>query len=116
MKAVFIVLSNTDYLNELLETLIALNIKGATIIDSQGMVTKLAQEKEFASKIGFNAFTRFLALDKNPYSKTIFSVVKEEKVSELADAVKKLALCADSSSPFGFMFTLPVDDIFLLSN
>lgn len=37
MKALFIILNDLDYLEDILEEFVSLDIKGATVLDSQGL-------------------------------------------------------------------------------
>ena len=92
MKCMFIVLNNTDKLDELLSTLADNGINGATILES----------------------TRFLGSLRNVLNNdrekntTIFMVLSDEQVLLARVAVKKV-LKNISKPDTGILFTVPVD-------
>ncbi|HHU79925.1 MAG: P-II family nitrogen regulator [Bacilli bacterium] len=110
MVTLVIVLNETDYLNEVLATLVNNNVKGATIIDSQGMGSAIV--KGDYQYIPIFGSLRKLIDENHLYNKTIFSVVKEEIVEELVEAIRNLF---EKKRPgIGFIFTMPVNNIYLL--
>ena len=112
MKALFIILNDLNFLEDILEEFVALNIKGATILDSQGLAQAILGSDR-GSKLFFNGpFQRNLT-DQGRNNKTIFTVLKKEKVEEVVSAIRRIV--QPSKKPaIGFMFVVPVDDIFLL--
>ncbi len=112
MKALFIILNDLDYLEDILEEFVSLDIKGATVLDSQGLAQAILGS-ESGSKLFFNGpFQRNLA-DQGRNNKTIFTVLKKEKVESVVKAIREIV--NPSKKPaIGFMFSVPVDDIFLL--
>ena len=105
MKCMFIVLNNTDKLDELLSTLADNGINGATILESTGMAHKLLSD---------DCSTRFLGSLRNVLNNdrekntTIFMVLSDEQVLLARVAVKKV-LKNISKPDTGILFTVPVD-------
>ena len=108
MQALFIILNDLDSFDKLLQTLVNLEVRGATILESEGMAKSLLKSE------GLNFLLKGL-IDTSKTkdigaSKTIFTVVNDEKVKEITDAVSKVLAQSDSKIK-GFMFTLPVSSI-----
>lgn len=109
MVTLVIILNKTEYLDEILSTLVKYKVKGATIIDSQGMGSAIVNgDYRYIPIFGS---LRTLINEKHPYNKTIFSVVKEEIIEELAEAIRNVF--AEKKPGIGFMFTMPVNNIYL---
>ena len=110
MITLVIILNKEEYLDEILSTLVKFKVKGATIIDSQGMGSAIGSG-DYQHIPLFGAL-RYLVNEKHPYNKTIFSVVKEETLEDLVEAIRNIF---DEKKPgIGFMFTVPVGNIYLL--
>ncbi len=102
MKLLVMVLNQEEYLEDVLEAFVELDIRGATIIDSVGMGRVLTHD------IPIFAGLRSVLSGERPFNKTIFSVVEEEKVPLVVAAVEQI--CGDFGAPgTGVIFTLPVD-------
>jgi nitrogen regulatory protein PII len=56
--------------------------------------------------------SKVLVNEKHPYNKTIFSVVKEEILEDLTTAIRNIF--NEKKPGIGFMFTVPVGNIYLL--
>lgn len=110
MKAIFIVLNKQEYLDSILQTFVENNVKGATIIDSQGMGSAIVSGEY--SNISLFGSLRNLLKDNQPYSKTIFTVVKDELVEDLIGEIREIF--PEKKPGIGFIFTMPVDNIYLL--
>lgn len=110
MKILFIVLNETEYLQEILDGLFAVGVRGATIIDSQGMGNAITKGK--AHEEPFYGSIRSFLNKARPYNKTIFSVINDE--TTLQSAVEKVqSILGDMHKPgIGIMFTMPVDHAF----
>lgn len=108
MNILFLVLNKTEYLDDILDAFIEVGIKGATILDSQGMGSALADGYQ---DIPFFGTLRTWLDDARPYNKTIFTVVEDEEVLRAAiEAVENIL--GDMTKPgVGLMFTLPVGSI-----
>jgi len=103
MKLHVFVLNNEDLLEEVLEAYVEAGVSGATLLDSEGMGRFLAYEVPL-----FAGFKEFMKGNK-PYNKTIFSVIKDEKVIlRLKTLIDKIVGGLDNMGT-GIMFTVPVD-------
>ncbi|NMA94539.1 MAG: hypothetical protein GX974_00690 [Clostridiales bacterium] len=108
MNILFLVLNEIEYLDDILDAFIDVGIKGATILDSQGMGSALANGER---DIPFFGALRTLLDNARPYNKTIFTVVEDEEV--LKDAIEAVQdILGDMGKPgVGLMFTVPVGSI-----
>ncbi len=110
MNVLFIVLNETDYLDDILDGFVEIGVKGATILDSQGMgsvITNSGRGKEPF----FGAIRSFIENAK-PYNKTIFTVIEDEEL--LLEAIKTVkSILGDIYRPgIGMIFTVPVGHIY----
>lgn len=107
MKALFLILNKTEKLNDVLEAYVKVGIKGATVVDSQGMGSALSE----SNLPMFGGFLRTVLDNNRPFNKVIFSVVKDEEV--LNDAIVAVEdILGDMSKPgVGLMFVMPVDRV-----
>ena len=103
MKLLIFVLNKEEFLEEVMEAYVEAGVPGATILDSEGMGRFLAYDVPL-----FADFKEFMKGNK-PYNKTIFSVIKDERVvSRLLPLIEE-AIGPLSEPGTGIMFTLPVD-------
>ena len=109
MNILFLVLNETEYLDEILDSFVEIGVKGATILDSQGMGSALASGERSTPFFGA---LRTLMDNARPYNKTIFTVIEDEEM--LARAVRSVKdILGDMEKPgVGLMFTLPVGNIY----
>lgn len=110
MYVLFLVLNKTEYLDDILSAFVEIGVKGATILDSQGMGSALAYNgNEQFRPFGF--LKDFLDSSR-PYNKTIFTVLEsKELVKKVTDTVNDIL--GDIKKPgIGLMFTVKVDEIF----
>ena len=107
MKALFLILNKTEKLNDVLEAYVKVGIKGATVVDSQGMGSALSE----SNLPMFGGFLRTVLDNNRPFNKVIFSVVKDAEV--LNDAIAAVEdILGDMSKPgVGLMFVMPVDRV-----
>lgn len=113
MHALFLVLNKTEYLEEILEALVDAGVRGATILDSQGMGSALVHN-EMADVPVFGFLQSFLE-DSHPYNKTVFTVIETEEILDRAvDAIKDVVGDIDSPGA-GLIFTVPVGRVYGLS-
>ncbi len=114
MYALFLVLNETDYLDEILARFVDVGVRGATILDSQGMGGALTA----ARKKDPSLFAPFKVLFEGarPYNKTIFTVLENEELVERAVAAVKDVLGDPPRPGVGLMFSLPIGNIYPLSN
>lgn len=110
MNVLFIVLNETDYLDDILDAFVEIGVKGATILDSQGMGSAISNSGR--GKEPFFGNIRNLLDNARPYNKTIFTVIEGEYL--LQQAVKTVKdIIGDMSKPgIGLMFTMPVGHIY----
>ncbi len=110
MNVLFIVLNKPNYLEELLDKFIEIGVKGATILDSQGMGFAMNHgghgNEPFFGKI------RSMIDNSRPYNKTVFTVIEDEET--LAKAVRAAKeVFGDVYEPgIGMMFTMPVNNVY----
>lgn len=110
MNALFIVLNEIEYLDDILDSFVDVGVKGATILDSQGMGSAITNSGR-GSEPFFGAIRAFLD-NARPYNKTIFTVIEdEETLSKAVQTVKDIL--GDINKPgVGMMFTLPVGNVY----
>jgi nitrogen regulatory protein PII len=113
MHALFIILNKTEYLEDILSIFVRLHVKGATIVESQGMASAIVNSD--ITDIPLFGSLKTLLKGRHPYNKTIFTVIKDhEKLEKVAEEIR-LILRDEDKPGVGFMFTVPVDDMFLLN-
>lgn len=113
MNALFIVLNDLTYLDEILEEFVELKVRGATIIESQGMASAILHSE------GLNFLMQGLfkgsTADEQKYSKTIFTVIPDqEQLDRTVKAVRKIVERSKKQT-VGFMFSVPVSGVFPLT-
>ncbi len=108
MEVLVIVLNDLNYLDSILEKLIELKVRGATILDSEGMASALRHQDIF--KMLFTG--PFQKSDQESYSKTIFSVIRDKETVEKAIQEIKQIVSDSKKNVIGFMFTSPVSGIY----
>ncbi len=109
MNILFLVLNEVEYLDDILDAFVDKGVKGATILDSQGMGSALTNG---GKDIPFMGTFRILLDNARPYNKTIFTVIEDDQVlKDTVQAVKEIL--GDMQEPgVGLMFTLPVGEIY----
>jgi hypothetical protein len=112
MYVLFIVLNGTDYLDEILAKFVDIGVRGATILDSQGMASAILESQNR----GIPLFGLFEALldDSRPYNKTIFTVLESKQLVDKTVAVVQDIMKDVPRPGAGFMFTIPIDNTFVL--
>jgi hypothetical protein len=111
MEALFIVLNDLSYMDEILEKFIELHIKGATIIESQGMAQAIAEKDGGGQGLFSGPFYKALVGDQN-HSKIIFTVLPESFDKKNLILEVRSILEQSKKGVIGFMFTLPVSGIY----
>ncbi|WP_409229134.1 hypothetical protein [Gudongella sp. SC589] len=107
MYALFVILNQTDKLDEILESLYELDT-GATTLDSVGMGKVLLEHN--VDEGLFSSITKILNEGK-PYNKTLISVIRDKEVLDKAVNNIKGILNMKEKRAAGFMFVLPVLEI-----
>lgn len=105
MKLLVFILNQEEFLEEILEAFLELNIGGATIIDSVGMGSILAQDIPI-----FAGFKSLLQGSKTG-NKTILAVLKEDLVTEAIKAIEQIVGPLDEPGN-GLAITLEVDRLY----
>ena len=110
MNVLFIVLNEIEYLDEILDSFVEIGVRGATILDSQGMGSVITNSGGGREPF-FGAIRSFLD-NSRPYNKTIFTVIEDEEL--LLKAVHTVkGIVGDITKPgVGMMFTLPVKNVY----
>ncbi|NMB20742.1 MAG: hypothetical protein GX979_07740 [Firmicutes bacterium] len=114
MYALFLVLNETDYLDEILARFVDVGVQGATILDSQGMASALQSTR--ARDLPLFGSLKTLMEGARPYNKTIFTVIDNEQLVErTVDAVRDVL--GDVQHPsVGFMFSVPIGKVYPLNH
>ena len=102
MKVFFLILNKEEFLEEILEVFLELNIPGATVIDSVGMGAILA--KDIPIFAGF----RNLFQGSRSGNKTIVTLLPEEMIEPTITAIEQV-IGPLSSPGNGLAFTISVD-------
>ena len=111
MQVLFIVLNKTKYLDDILARFLEIGVKGATILDSQGMAGAIAHQEGEVLNFGFlHSFME----NAKPYSKTIFTVLKNQEMVERTVAAVKEVLGEKAKIGAGFMFSVPIGNMYLM--
>ncbi len=104
MKLLIFVLNKEEHLEEILEAFLELNIQGATIIDSVGMGSILAQD------IPIFAGFRNLLQGSRPANKTILTIIPEKLVEPAIQAIEQVVGSLKEPGN-GIIFVLDVDKV-----
>lgn len=106
MEVLVIVLNKIDKLEDLLMEFNNCGIKGATIIDSMGMIRVLADDH--GDEIPLFGSLKMMLNENRPFNKTIFTVLDEEKIPVAVNCVKRVVGDLNKNG-VGIMFTIPVN-------
>lgn len=112
MEILFIVLNDLNYLDKVMQIFVKLNVRGATMLDSEGMA-KAILKNDGLSFLLEGPFEKMLPKNISG-SKTIFTVIPDnDKCKEVVKELQE-TLISSNSQTIGFMFTLPVSGIYPL--
>lgn len=110
MHALILVLNKVDEMEDVLAAMMNAGVKGATIIDSQGMGSALViGDQQNIPLIGSlkSMFDR-----EHPFNKTIFTVIEtDELLDDVILAIRNTVGNLDKPGE-GLMFTLPVTNVY----
>ena len=106
MKLLVLVLNKIECLEKLLKEFVEKDISGATIISSTGMAHELMANDD----IGLIGSFRHFLNSQRKENKTLFMVVKEEKIPDVYQAIERIVGSLDEPDT-GILFTLPIDDL-----
>lgn len=104
MQLLVLILNKIECLNDILKEFMSHEIKGATILESRGMVHSLAEYDELRF---FSSLRRVLDPDHKE-SKTVLAVIPEEKIQTVSEIVNRVTGGLDKPDT-GIIFTLPVN-------
>lgn len=104
MQALFIVLNNSDYLDEVLEGFLELGISGATVLDSTGMGRIISRDLPI-----FAGFKNVFSVAE-PSNKTIFTLIKQDDFDRVMNAVEQIT-GSFSKKGVGIAFSIPVSGV-----
>jgi nitrogen regulatory protein PII len=113
MYALFIVLNQVSLLDEILERFVQVGVKGATVLDSQGMGGAMMHGS--GKNVPLFGSLRSLMDNARPYNKTIFTVLDSEELVEKTVAAVQDALEDLSPAGLGFMFSVPIGKVYGMS-
>ncbi len=112
MEILFIVLNDLSLLETIMKIFIKLNVRGATLLESEGMAKAILQN-EGLSFLLRGPFEKMLP-KATSNSKTIFTVIPDKDTAKKCIEEIQNTLSKSESSTIGFMFTLPVSGIYPL--
>lgn len=112
MYALFIVLNQVDYLDEILETFMEVGVTGATVLDSQGMAGAIVHG---GGNMPLFGSLKHLMAGASAYNKTIFTVLESEEMVEKTTAAVQGVLDDLPVDGLGFMFSLPIGKVYCMS-
>ncbi|ADU73917.1 hypothetical protein Clo1313_0848 [Acetivibrio thermocellus DSM 1313] len=110
MYALFIVLNEVDYLDDILAKFVDVGVSGATILHSQGMASAIVNSEN--NKISLFSALKSIIENIRPYNKTIFTVLESEELVEKAVSAVQSVIGKAPTSGVGFMFTVPIGKIY----
>ena len=110
MNVLFVVLNKTEYLEDVLDAFVDIGVRGATILDSQGMGSAMTDANSIDAP--FYGVLKNMLEDSRPYNKTIFTGINDDELLE--KAVNKVKdIVGDIHKPgVGIMFTVPVGNTY----
>ena len=111
MYALFIVLNQVDYLDEILEKFVQVGVTGATVLDSQGMAGAIVH----GGRMPLFGSLKHLMDGARAYNKTIFTVLESEELVERTAAAVQEVLDDLPAEGLGFMFSLPIGKVYCMS-
>ena len=102
MQLLVAVINDPQKLDPVLSGLLDLGVRGATVIASEGMGRRLAQDIPLFARL------QTPIARARPENRTIFSVVHEDRVEEILALLQRV--CGDLNRPdTGIAFTVPID-------
>ena len=111
MYALFLVLNETNLLEEILDRFVDVGVQGATILDSQGMASALA---ETPPDLPFFSAIRARFETARPYSKPILTALASEESAERTVHAARAVLSTVDAPGAGLMFSLPLGMVYRL--
>jgi nitrogen regulatory protein PII len=104
MHLLIAVVNDPEKIDEILSGYLELGIRGATILNSEGMGRVLSHD------IPIFAGLQTLISRSRPQNRTLFSVLEDEKIEPALALLQEV--CGDLTAPAtGIAFTLPLDRV-----
>jgi nitrogen regulatory protein P-II 1 len=111
--ALYIILNEVDFLEEVLAAFVKAGVKGATILESQGMGRAIVANK--VNDTPLFGYLKTMLEGAHPYNKTIMAVVENEQiVQKVIEQLKLVKNQSKNKQSFGFVFTTPVAKVYPL--
>ena len=114
MNVLFIIINKPEHLEDLLSKLMEVGIKGATILESQGM--GFAVNHGGHANQPFYGQIRSMIDNSRPYNKTVFTVIEDEDTLSKAISAAKEVFGDVYEPGVGMMFTMPVNNVYGMKN
>lgn len=102
MEVLVAVIIQADAVDDILESFVEIGVKGATVVDSEGMGHLIPET------IPIFAGLRHLIESRRNSSKTIFSVIEDEATIQKAISIVDKIVGGLDKPDTGFLFTIPV--------
>lgn len=110
MFALFVILNDTNYLDDVLAGFVEVGVSGATILDSQGMASAIVHGNN--QEIPLFGSLQTLLGNSYPYNKTIFTVLENEELVEKVVKSIREVIGEEDKNNAGFMFTVPIGKVY----
>jgi nitrogen regulatory protein P-II 1 len=104
MKLLIFVLNQEEHLEEVLELLVELGIRGATVIDSVGMGRLLSHNIPIFA--GFSSMMQ----ENRPFNKTIFTVIEDDDLDDIVKGISTIVGSLEGPGT-GILMTVPLDSV-----
>ncbi|HBL41240.1 MAG TPA: hypothetical protein DDY98_06600 [Ruminococcaceae bacterium] len=105
MKLLVLVLNKTECLGELLTALLNAELRGATVIDSQGMLRVIDEDTVEPPPI-FGMLRKYMT-PSHEMNKTVFIVLPDEKIDTARRIINEVTGGIDKPNT-GIMFAVPL--------
>ena len=113
MIALYIILNEVEFLDEVLEAFVKAGVKGATILESQGMARAIVANQ--INDTPLFGYLKTMLEGAHPYNKTIMAVIdNEQTVNKVVEQLKQIKNHSKNKQSFGFVFTTPVSQVYPL--
>lgn len=112
MYLLYVILNEVDYLDEILEKFIELGVKGATILDSQGMGRAIVDSN--IRTVPLFGYLKSILDDSHPYNKTIMTVIHNKELLDKTVLSIRELMEDDAGKGAGFMFAVPIEGIYTI--
>ena len=105
MQLFVLVLNNTEQLEPLFKKMLERDFRGATVLDSTGMMRVLSDDENV--DLPMLSLLRHIYTPERKASKTVFIVLKDEQVSELSELIDEVTGGLDKPNT-GIAFSMPL--------